>query len=216
LIGGGRAGEAARVAAAAPAAAVAVAPASDRDGDGILDPVDACPEQVGVASAEPTRHGCVAPAAPALVTLTKDRIEILQAVAFELGKDVLKPESGALLRQVAAVLAAHPELVKVRVEGHTDQRRRGVKRRCPAAGRGREGLAGPAGRDRRRPPRGGRLRPGEAPGPERQRHRPRQEPARGVPHRRALSGRAAQPSRQGSEARSAATMARVEGERLSV
>lgn len=113
--------EAARLAGAAAAAtAVVAAPAPDRDADGIPDPADACPEQAGVASSDAARHGCPSAPTTALVALTKDRIQILQAVAFEPGKAVLLPESAELLRQVAAVLAAHPELTAVRVEGHTD------------------------------------------------------------------------------------------------
>lgn len=108
--------EAARLAAAQAAPAPA---ASDRDRDGIFDAADACPDQAGVPSTEATSHGCPAPA-PALVRLTSERIEILQAVVFETGQDLIRPESQGLLREVAGVLAAHPELTTVRVEGHTD------------------------------------------------------------------------------------------------
>lgn len=93
--------------------------AADRDGDGIPDVKDACPDEKGVASADAARHGCPLPA-PVLVKLTRERIEILQAVQFETAKDVIRPESEALLREVAQVLAGHPELTKVMVEGHTD------------------------------------------------------------------------------------------------
>lgn len=111
-----------RAEAARLAAQAAAAPATtDRDRDGIFDGVDACPDQAGVPSTEATRHGCPAPApTPALVKLTRERIEILQAVVFETGQDVIRPESQGLLREVAGVLAAHPELAAVRVEGHTD------------------------------------------------------------------------------------------------
>ncbi len=79
-----------------------------------------------MAHAEPARHGCPPPPppepppAPVLVKLTKEKIEILQSVQFETGKDVIRPESEALLTEVAGVLAAHPELTRVLVEGHTD------------------------------------------------------------------------------------------------
>ncbi len=36
-------------------------PPSDRDGDAILDSVDACPDQPGLPSADPTRNGCPPP-----------------------------------------------------------------------------------------------------------------------------------------------------------
>lgn len=59
------------------------------------------------------------PPAP-LVRLTAERIEILQSVQFETDKDVIRPESVPVLREVAGLLAAHPELTLVRIEGHTD------------------------------------------------------------------------------------------------
>jgi OOP family OmpA-OmpF porin len=39
-------------------------PVVDRDGDGIVDAEDACPEELGVRSAEPTKNGCPAITAP--------------------------------------------------------------------------------------------------------------------------------------------------------
>ena len=36
-------------------------PPADRDGDGIVDDEDACPDQAGVASDDPAKHGCPAP-----------------------------------------------------------------------------------------------------------------------------------------------------------
>ncbi|MDX2086417.1 MAG: OmpA family protein [Kofleriaceae bacterium] len=45
-----------------------VLPASDRDGDGIADASDGCPERAGKASADPIRHGCP-PAAEKVVVL---------------------------------------------------------------------------------------------------------------------------------------------------
>ena len=59
------------------------------------------------------------PPAP-LVKLTAEKIEILQSVQFETDRDVIRPESEALLAEVAAVFASHPELRRVRIEGHTD------------------------------------------------------------------------------------------------
>jgi outer membrane protein OmpA-like peptidoglycan-associated protein len=231
--------------------------AADRDGDGVPDRLDACPDQPGPAAADPTRNGCPPPppaTAPqaALVKLTAEKIEILQSVQFETDQDVIRPESERLLAEVAGVLSAHPELRLVRVEGHTDakgsaghnlalseKRARAVKRwlverggiaveRLDAKGYGpthpvasndtAEGRAanrrvefvivGPrscAG-GRRRGRLGWQSRPTSRSG-----------------HARASGGGAGPSSpaaqrcsRQGSDARSAATMARVEGERLSV
>lgn len=74
----------------------------------------------GVVAADAARNGC--PPTPALVKLTDQKIELLQAIRFETGKDLITADSEPILREVAAVLAAHPEMARVRVEGHTDGR----------------------------------------------------------------------------------------------
>lgn len=87
----------------------------DRDRDGIPDELDACPDHAGPPSADPRRNGC-----PALAAVVGRRIQILQRIQFETDRDVIRPESEPVLRDVAAVLAAHPEITRVWVEGHTD------------------------------------------------------------------------------------------------
>lgn len=57
-----------------------------------------------------------------LVTLTDKAIVIHEKVYFETGKAVIKIESHELLRQVARVMLEHPEIQKVSVEGHADER----------------------------------------------------------------------------------------------
>lgn len=104
--------------AAAEKLAAEAAAKADRDGDGIPDAQDACPDQAGVASDDPARRGC--PEVKTVV-MKEDRIEILQPVLFEVDRDVLRAGSEPVLRDVATVMAAHPE-VKVLVEGHTDSR----------------------------------------------------------------------------------------------
>ncbi len=58
----------------------------------------------------------------ARVAVVADHIEIREAVFFESGRDLIKPESFALLQEVAGILQEHPELLRVRVEGHTDNK----------------------------------------------------------------------------------------------
>ena len=60
------------------------------------------------------------PAKATLVKITREKLEILQAVHFETARDVIKPDSVQLLGEVAEVLNAHQEILLVRVEGHTD------------------------------------------------------------------------------------------------
>lgn len=59
---------------------------------------------------------------PSKAELQKEKIEIKDSVYFETAKAVIKPESFAILDEVAEILVAHPELAKLAVEGHTDSR----------------------------------------------------------------------------------------------
>jgi outer membrane protein OmpA-like peptidoglycan-associated protein len=86
----------------------------DTDGDGILDPEDACPKLPGPRNADPKRHGCP------LVIVTEKEIKITEQVKFKFNSAELLKESDGILEAVREVLATHPEIVKVRVEGHTD------------------------------------------------------------------------------------------------
>jgi outer membrane protein OmpA-like peptidoglycan-associated protein len=89
----------------------------DTDGDGIRDDKDACPKEKGKADPDPEKNGC-----PALVRVTEKEIVILQQVQFKTASDVILPASDDLLTQVAEVLREHPELKRVEVQGHTDNR----------------------------------------------------------------------------------------------
>jgi OOP family OmpA-OmpF porin len=86
----------------------------DRDNDKIRDLKDACPDVAGEPNEDPKRHGCPMP------KLTKEKIEIIEKVEFEVDKDVLLSESTKILDEVAAVILNHPEITQVIVEGHTD------------------------------------------------------------------------------------------------
>ncbi|MBN2362197.1 MAG: OmpA family protein [Deltaproteobacteria bacterium] len=88
-------------------------PDTDRDGDGIVDRLDNCPDEAGVKE----NNGCQA---KQLVVLKQEKIEILDKVYFAFNKAVIEKRSFKLLDNVAAVLKAHPEILKIRVEGHTD------------------------------------------------------------------------------------------------
>ncbi|MCC6645115.1 MAG: OmpA family protein [Polyangiaceae bacterium] len=87
----------------------------DTDGDGVIDPEDACPREKGAKTGDPKTHGC-----PTSVRVEGQQIVIMQQVQFETGKDVIKEESFGLLSQVAGVLVEHPDIVRLAVDGHTD------------------------------------------------------------------------------------------------
>jgi OmpA-OmpF porin, OOP family len=56
----------------------------------------------------------------ARVVVKRDRILVSEEILFDTDRATIQPESTSLLDEIASVLAAHPELVKVRIEGHTD------------------------------------------------------------------------------------------------
>lgn len=89
----------------------------DTDGDGFRDDQDACPNEKGVDDPDPEKRGC-----PKFVRVTDKEIVILQQVLFDTAKATIKPESDELIDEVANVLKEHPEILKIRVEGHTDSR----------------------------------------------------------------------------------------------
>jgi outer membrane protein OmpA-like peptidoglycan-associated protein len=89
----------------------------DTDQDGIRDDRDACPGEKGKADADPTKNGC-----PRAVRVKGNEIVILQQVQFDTGTSKIKKVSDTLLDEVAAVLKEHAEILKLEVQGHTDDR----------------------------------------------------------------------------------------------
>jgi OOP family OmpA-OmpF porin len=60
------------------------------------------------------------PPPPPKVVVSEEKIELNEKVQFEFAKADLLPASKTLLDEVAKVLSDHPEIEKVRIEGHTD------------------------------------------------------------------------------------------------
>ncbi|MBA3452278.1 MAG: OmpA family protein, partial [Deltaproteobacteria bacterium] len=88
-------------------------PDTDSDGDGVVDRLDNCPQEAGAKD----NQGCKK---KQLVVITKDQLKILDQVYFKTNSANLNKRSNRLLDNMAFVLKAHPEIVRVRVEGHTD------------------------------------------------------------------------------------------------
>jgi OOP family OmpA-OmpF porin len=86
----------------------------DRDHDGIPDAEDACPDVPGPRNPDPKINGCP----PA--TIANKQIVIEEQVKFEFGSAKLLPASDPTLGVVLKVLAEHPEVQHLRIEGHTD------------------------------------------------------------------------------------------------
>jgi len=92
-------------------------PAKDTDGDTVADHLDNCPAEKGV----PTNAGCPAQQKQ-MVAIQKGKLEIKEQVFFATGKSVIQSRSFKMLDQVARVLQQHPEVDKLSIEGHTDDR----------------------------------------------------------------------------------------------
>jgi outer membrane protein OmpA-like peptidoglycan-associated protein len=89
-------------------------PAEDRDNDGVPDAQDACPDQPGKRYPDPKKNGCP------LVRIEEQQIKITEQVKFKTDSAEILPESDEVLTGVRDTLKTHPEIKKVRVEGHTD------------------------------------------------------------------------------------------------
>jgi len=91
-------------------------PDTDRDRDGVADDVDACPDEPGKPDPDPRRSGC--PKA----FVKQGQIQVLDQVKFATGSAQIAAgkDSEEVLVAVLEVLKAHPEILRVRVEGHTD------------------------------------------------------------------------------------------------
>ena len=117
----------------------------DRDGDGIPDNIDKCPDSPEDFDGFQDADGCPDPdndgdgipdkddkcpndpgVAPDgcpkkynLVVVTEKKIELKQTVYFDFNKSTIKPVSFALLNEVAQAMADNPK-IKVEIGGHTD------------------------------------------------------------------------------------------------
>lgn len=96
-------------------------PDPDNDKDGILDASDQCPLEPEVINGVKDEDGC-ADEGESKVKIEGSKFVLLDKVYFATNKDVILPKSNDVLNQVVATLKANPEITKLRVEGHTDDR----------------------------------------------------------------------------------------------
>lgn len=87
----------------------------DGDADGVLDHDDACPKEAGLPDADATKNGC----APQL-KVSGTQIELAGRIEFQTGEDELSSGASQILDAVANVLVQQPEIVRIAIEGHTD------------------------------------------------------------------------------------------------
>lgn len=86
---------------------------ADIDQDGVLDIEDLCPREVGI----PASHGC-----PEGIEFFKqgETIGTRFPIAFNFNSSKIAGDVAKGLSEVAEVLLNHPEIKKVRIEGHAD------------------------------------------------------------------------------------------------
>ncbi|HEY8091487.1 MAG TPA: OmpA family protein [Polyangiaceae bacterium] len=132
----------------APVAEVASAPAvqtaadADDDHDGVPNAVDACPYEPGPADSDPHRSGCRSFVG---IIVSPSVVQVTARVAFARAQAKLHPGAKPVLDDIVAALAAHPDIVKMEVQGHasadepdpqrlSESRARGVLARLVASG----------------------------------------------------------------------------------
>jgi outer membrane protein OmpA-like peptidoglycan-associated protein len=90
-------------------------PDVDRDQDGVVDRLDNCPDEAGRAA----QQGCQA---QQYVVITPEQLRVLDPITFTTARTKIRRRSLRVLDNLAAVLAQHPELPRIRIAGHTDDR----------------------------------------------------------------------------------------------
>jgi outer membrane protein OmpA-like peptidoglycan-associated protein len=93
-------------------------PEEDADHDGVPDDQDACPLVPGVTSTTAEQSGCPARA----YVSERGTIVITSRIEFASGSDRILRASEAVLGDVVAILSRETDVMRVRVEGHTDDR----------------------------------------------------------------------------------------------
>lgn len=118
-------------------------PGEDADGDGVPNMKDLCPREAGPAELDgcpdvdldliPDREdrcprepgpaendGCPVSVDEPVVEIESERLSLKDSIQFDSGRDTIKRQSFKILDQIAKLILDHPELKRIRVEGHTD------------------------------------------------------------------------------------------------
>ncbi len=92
-------------------------PEDDADQDGVPDTTDACPREPGQPSPDPKKNGC-----PQFIHLEGSVVRVLQQVHFATASATILPDSFPMLQEIANLLRANPQIKRMSIEGHTDDR----------------------------------------------------------------------------------------------
>lgn len=88
----------------------------DRDGDGVVDVCDACPDESGLPP-----DGC-----PRRVVIEAAEIRITPQLFFPLNGATVMPPGRPVLDEVGALMREHPEIRSLEVRGHASAGERGA------------------------------------------------------------------------------------------
>ena len=96
-------------------------PEPDLDHDGLPNSTDRCPERPETFNNYEDGDGC--PDRPPLVTLGEGEIRLLGTINFATASDrIIGARSYDVCDSLVAIVAAHAEIPRVEVQGHTDDR----------------------------------------------------------------------------------------------
>lgn len=91
----------------------------DRDGDGIRDGDDACPDQPETVNGVDDRDGCPD---HGMFVVETGRIVLDEQVLFDVNRARVKHAGRPIIAAIAAAIAVHPEWTSIAIEGHADVR----------------------------------------------------------------------------------------------
>jgi outer membrane protein OmpA-like peptidoglycan-associated protein len=98
-------------------------PEPDNDRDEIADVRDACPDEPEDRDSYQDEDGCPEPGPDAVVvTRTDSRLLINQRIFFDFDSDTIRGVSLPILDEVANTIRRNPDILRMRVEGYTDDR----------------------------------------------------------------------------------------------
>jgi OOP family OmpA-OmpF porin len=100
---------------------------TDTDSDGIADADDACKDKAGPKNDDKAKNGCPEEAPPVAaveekkVKIVGTEVTISEKILFDVGKSTIKPESDALMNEIAEVVkTAGKDIDLIEVAGHAD------------------------------------------------------------------------------------------------
>ena len=97
-------------------------PDYDNDQDGVPDFRDQCPYSKERWNGLNDDDGCSDTNPDKNAYMEGDRIIVKEKIYFQSGKNTIRKVSQKTLDDVAEIMLAHPKIIKIRIEGHTDDR----------------------------------------------------------------------------------------------